>query len=70
MIDIKIVEGRLYNYNMLILNEEINEKLLERLICILELDMNTYQERLIKKSIEQLQFIKKLVRVQESALLF
>lgn len=60
MIDIKIVEGRLYNYNMLILNEENNEKLLERLICILELDMNTYQERLIKKSIEQLQFIKKV----------
>ena len=60
MIDINIVEVRLYNCNMLILNEENNEKLLERLICILELDMNTYQERLIKKSIEQLQFIKKV----------
>lgn len=60
MIDIKIVQGRLYNYNMLILNEENNDKLLERLICILELEMNNYQEQLIKKSIEQLQFIKKV----------
>ncbi|MFQ7000491.1 MAG: hypothetical protein ACLRRH_03985 [Clostridium sp.] len=43
MIDVRVIDGKLYSYNMLVVEEENNEKLMDRICSMLKYDMNNYQ---------------------------
>lgn len=57
MIDVKIFDGNLYSYNMLIVEEKSNAALMDRICSMLKYDMNNYQRRVLLKAIEEVKII-------------
>ena len=45
MIDVRVIDGKLLSFNMLVVEEENNEKLMERICSMLKCDMNNYQRQ-------------------------
>ncbi|MDU5883234.1 MAG: hypothetical protein E6Z31_12235 [Clostridium perfringens] len=64
MIDVKILDGNLYIYNMLIVEEKSNAALMDRICSMLNYDMNNYQRRILLKAIEE---VKIIMNITESA---
>lgn len=62
MIDVKIFDGNLYIYNMVIVKEKSNDELMERICSMLKHDMNNYQRQMLLKAIEEIKFIKKITK--------
>ena len=62
MMDIKICNGNLYNYNMLLVEEKSNEELMDRIDSIIKHDMNNYQRQILINAIEELKIIKKITK--------
>lgn len=64
MMDIKITDGKLYVHNMLLVEEDNNIDLMNRLYSIIEYDINSYQKKVIISAINQIKVIK---NIRESA---
>lgn len=62
MVDVKVIEGKLFNCNMLVVEEENNEKLMERIVSMLKHDINNYQKKILLKAIEEIKIIKKITK--------
>lgn len=59
MIDVKVIDGKLYSYNMLVAEEKDNDALMDRIYCMLKYDMNNYQREILLRAIEEIKIIKK-----------
>ena len=59
MIDVKVIDGKLYSYNMLVAEEKDNDALMDRIWCMLKYDMNNYQREILLRAIEEIKIIKK-----------
>ena len=42
MIDVKVIDGKLYSYNMLVAEEKDNDALIDRICSMLKYYMNNY----------------------------
>lgn len=58
MIDVKVIEEKLYSYNMLMVEEDNNKKLMDRISSMLKCDMNNYQRQVLVRAIEEIKIIK------------
>lgn len=59
MIDVKVIDGKLYSYNMLVAEEKDNDALMDRICSMLKYDMNNYQREILLRAIEEIKIIKK-----------
>ena len=59
MIDVKVIDGKLYSYNMLVAEEKDNDALMDRICCMLKYDMNNYQREILLRAIEEIKIVKK-----------
>ena len=59
MIDVKVIDGKLYSYNMLVAEEKDNDARMDRICCMLKYDMNNYQREILLRAIEEIKIIKK-----------
>lgn len=62
MMDIKIFDGNLYNYNMLLVEEKSNEELMDRICSMIKYDMNNYQRQILINAMEELKIINKITK--------
>ncbi|HAT4183830.1 MULTISPECIES: hypothetical protein [unclassified Clostridium] len=62
MIDVRVIDGKLLSFNMLVVEEENNEKLMERICSMLKCDMNNYQRQMLLRAIEEIKIIKKITK--------
>ena len=62
VMDIKIFDGNLYSYNMLIVEEKNNAELMDRIGSMLKYDMNNYQRQILLRAIEEIKFINKITK--------
>lgn len=62
MIDIKIIDGRLYVHNMLVVEEKSNNTLMERICSMLKYNMNNYQKQILLNAIEEIKIINKITK--------
>lgn len=62
MIDVKIFDGNLYSYNMLIVEEKNNAELIDRICSMLKYDMNKYQRQILLRAIEEIKVIKNITK--------
>lgn len=62
MIDVKIIDGKLYSYNMILVEEKNDNSLMDRICSMLKYDMNNYQRQILLKAIEEIKFIKKITK--------
>lgn len=62
MIDIKIIDGKLYSYNMILAEDKNDNALMDRICSMLKYDMNNYQRQILLKAIEEIKFIKKITK--------
>ena len=60
MMDIKITNGKLYVHNMLLIEEENDTALMNRLYSITEGDVNSYQKKVVISAINQIKVIKNI----------
>lgn len=60
--DIKICDSNLYNYNMLLVEEKSNGKLMDRIDSIIKYDMDNYQSKILINAIEEFKIIKKITK--------
>lgn len=62
IMDIKIFDGNLYSYNMLLIEEKTNEALMDRICSMLKYDMNNYQKQILLNGIEEIKIINKITK--------
>lgn len=62
MIDVKVIDGKLYSYNMLVAEEKDNDALMDRIWCMLKYDMNNYQREILLRAIEEIKNIEKIIK--------
>mgnify|MGYP006975003126 CR=1 FL=1 len=62
MIDVKIIDGKLYSYNMILAEDKNDNALMDRICSMLKYDMNNYQRQILLKAIEEIKFIKKITK--------
>ena len=62
MIDVRVIDGKLLSFNMLVVEEENNEKLMERICSMIKCDMNNYQRQILLRAIEEIKIIKKITK--------
>ena len=62
MIDVKVIDGKLYSYNMLVAEEKDNDALMDRICSMLKYDMNNYQRQILLRAIEEIKIIKKITK--------
>ena len=62
MIDVKVIDGKLYSYNMLVAEEKDNDALMDRICSMLKYDMNNYQREILLRAIEEIKIIKKITK--------
>lgn len=62
MIDVKVIYGKLYSYNMILAEEKNDNALMDRICSMLKYDMNNYQRQILLKAIEEIKFIKKITK--------
>lgn len=62
MIDVKVIDGKLYSYNMLVAEEKDNDALMDRISSMLKYDMNNYQRQILLRAIEEIKIIKKFTK--------
>ena len=60
MINVRVIDGKLLSFNMLVVEEENNEKLMERICSMLKCNLNNYQKKILMKAIEEIKTIKKI----------
>ncbi|WP_316329637.1 MULTISPECIES: hypothetical protein [Clostridium] len=60
--DIKIFDGNLYSYNMLLIEEKTNEALMDRICYMLKYDINNYQKQILFNAIEEIKIINKITK--------
>ena len=60
--DIKIFDGNLYSYNMLLIEEKTNEALMDRICYMIKHDLNKYQKQILLNAIEEIKFINKITK--------
>lgn len=58
--DIKITNGKLYVHNMLLIEEENDIALMNRLYSITVGDINSYQKKVVISAINQIKVIKNI----------
>ena len=59
MIDVKIIDGKLYSYNMILAEDKNDNALMDRICSMLKYDMNNYQREILLRAIEEIKIIKK-----------
>lgn len=62
MIDVKVIDGKLYSYNMIVAEEKNNDALMDRICSMLKYDMNNYQRQMLLKAIEEIKIIKEITK--------
>lgn len=62
IMDIKIFDGNLYSYNMLLIEEKTNEALMDRICYMLKYDINNYQKQILFNAIEEIKIINKITK--------
>ena len=62
MIDVKVIEGKLYSYNMIVAKEKNNDELMDRICSMLMYDINSHQRELLLRAIEEIKIIKKITK--------
>lgn len=62
MIDVKVIDGKLYSYNMIVAEEKDNDALMDRICSMLKYDMNNYQRQMVLKAIEEIKIIKEITK--------
>ncbi|WP_297993211.1 hypothetical protein [uncultured Clostridium sp.] len=62
MIDVKVIDGKLYSYNMIVAEEKDNDALMDRICSMLKYDMNNYQRQMLLKAIEEIKIIKEITK--------
>ena len=62
MIDVKVIDGKLYSYNMIVAEEKNNDALMDRICSMLKYDMNNYQRQMLLKTIEEIKIIKEITK--------
>lgn len=62
MVNVKIIDGSLYNYNILLVEERNNDDLMNRLCSMLKYEINSYQRKMILNSIDQIKMINSITK--------
>jgi hypothetical protein len=62
MIDVKVIDGKLYSYNMIVAEEKNDDALMDRICSMLKYDMNNYQRQMLLKAIEEIKIIKEITK--------
>lgn len=62
MIDVKVIEGKLYSYNMIVAEEKNNDELMDRICSMLMYDINSHQREILLRAIEEIKIIKKITK--------
>ena len=62
IMDIKIFDGNLYSYNMLLIEEKTNEALMDRICYMLKYYINNYQKQILFNAIEEIKIINKITK--------
>lgn len=62
MIDVRVMDGKLFSFNMLVVEEKNNEELMDRIYLMLKCDMNNYQRKVLLRAIEEIKIIKQITR--------
>ena len=62
MIDVKVIDGKLYSYNMLVAEEKDNDELMDRISSMLMYDINSHQREILLRTIEEIKIIKKITK--------
>ena len=62
MIDVKVIDGKLYSYNMLVAEEKDNDALMDRICSMLKYDINNHQKQILLRAIEEIKNIEKIIK--------
>ena len=62
MIDVKVIDGKLYSYNMIVAEEKNNDELMDRISSMLMYDINSHQREILLRTIEEIKIIKKITK--------
>ena len=62
MIDVKVIDGKLYSYNMIVAEEKNNDELMDRISSMLMYDINRHQREILLRAIEEIKIIKKITK--------
>ena len=62
MIDVKVIDGKLYSYNMIVAEEKNNDELMDRISSMLMYDINSHQREILLRAIEEIEIIKKITK--------
>ena len=62
MIDVKVIDGKLYSYNMIVAEEKNNDELMDRICSMLMYDINSHQREILLRAIEEIEIIKKITK--------
>ena len=62
MIDVKVRDGKLYSYNMIVAEEKNDDAIMDRICSMLKYDMNNYQRQMLLKAIEEIKIIKEITK--------